>query len=334
MGTATSVADAPATSVEPNSSSAKPIGARGLWAIVLAGGEGIRLRPLTRIACGDERPKQYAALVDSRSLLRHTLDRVALGIPAERTVVVTKRQHSKYMPADLQGTPPFVLVQPEDRGTAAGVLLPTQWIHWRDPDAIVTVFPSDHYVTDEGAFMAHVSGVASFVAEHPHLCVLLGVPPTSADSGYGWIRPGARLGTVGGEPVHRVHQFWEKPSEYGAQAAYASGYLWNTFIVVARASTLLAAGRQLVPKLAQRLAVLEPFFGTTDEEWAMHQAFALAPRADFSRAILEVSSRFLAVARLPHVGWSDWGTPERVIQTLSAAGISPPWLRAVVAATS
>jgi len=112
------------------------------WAIVLAGGEDMRLRPLVRRVCGDERPKQYATLLGSASLLRRTLERVARAILPERTVVVTAWGHAGYIAHEFAGSlVPRVLVQPEDRGTAAGVLWPAHWIHCHEPDAVVVVFP-------------------------------------------------------------------------------------------------------------------------------------------------------------------------------------------------
>jgi len=138
-----------------------------LWGVILAGGEGIRLRPLTRVICGDERPKQYVRLTGSRSLLQQTLDRAALRIPAERTVVISVETQASYLAAAMPGHGASVLLQSANRGTAAGVLLPVHWIRSRAPGATVAVFPSDHLVLEEEAFMNQVAQAAAFVDENP-----------------------------------------------------------------------------------------------------------------------------------------------------------------------
>lgn len=297
------------------------------WAIVLAGGEGVRLRPLIRRVCGDERPKQYAALFGSRSLLGQTLERVALEIPRQRTVVVTHRAHAGYVAAEFDSSPrPRVLAQPEDRGTAAGLLFPAHWVSWQDPGAIIAAFPSDHFVLEAGLFMRHVMAVVSFVRRNPRWLVLLGARPTSPDTEYGWIEPGDPLGEIAAEPVATVRRFHEKPPEELARACFASGYLWNTFVLVGHVAALLELGRRCLPGLSDRLARIAPFAGTEDEPWAIRQAYALAPKANFSRAVLEACPASLVVSRLPRLTWSDWGTPERVLESLRRAGISPPWL--------
>jgi mannose-1-phosphate guanylyltransferase len=303
---------------------------RNLWAVVLAGGEGVRLRPLVRRVFGDERPKQYARLVGARSLLGDTLARTALAVPQERTVVVTHRGHATYLAAEFrEGESPTVLPQPYDRGTAAGVLYPACWIAWRDPEAIVAIFPSDHFILEERRFMDHVVGTAEQARRNPDRIVLLGARPTRPEPEYGWIEPGRPIAFIQDEPVCDVRAFWEKPSPERALRCFAEGHLWNTFVIVGAARTLVEAGRRHVPMLTRRLDRIGAFAGTPHETWATHQAYLLAPRANFSQDILQACPERLVVSRLPDLLWCDWGTPERVIESLRVAGITPPWMKAL-----
>lgn len=209
-----------------------------LWGVVLAGGGGVRLKALARRICGDDRPKQYVAVLGDRTLLRQTLDRVALGIPSVRTAVVTLRSHAPYFAEQWAGpAPPHMLVQPADRGTAAGILLPVHWIARQDPGATVAVFPSDHFVSEPAMFMAHIVQIAAWVDEHPDRLVLLGAYATGPEVEYGWIELGIPLDSTDDRRVWEVRRFWEKPSEEKARVCLEAGCLWNTFILVGKAAS-------------------------------------------------------------------------------------------------
>ncbi len=299
-----------------------------LWAIVLAGGEGVRLRSLARRVCGDERPKQYVPLLGARTLLRQTLDRVALEIPPSRTVVVTLRSHAGYFGEPFAGLAPRVLVQPADRGTAAGILFPAHLVSRLDPEAILAVFPSDHFVLEEEAFMTHVGYVAAWVNAHPDRLVLLGARATEAEVEYGWVEPGEVLHSTPDRPIWEVRGFWEKPSEDRARLCLATGCLWNTFVLVGKATAFLRAGRETLPETHDRLAQLSTYLGTADEACALHQAYALLATASFSRAVLEARPSCLAVSALPEVTWSDLGSPRRVFQVLGRTPGVPSWVDA------
>ena len=299
-------------------------GARSPWAVVLAGGEGVRLRPLVRRLFGDGRPKQFCALLGGRTLLRQTLDRVEATIPAERTLVVGLESHAGFLARELGERPrPTVLRQPQSRGTAAAVLLAAQWIEAHDPGATVVYFPSDHFVSEERTFMAQVAEVAGFVQREPQWIVLLGAQPDAAETEYGWIETGACVDCRVHWPLYRVVRFQEKPSREAAQALWRRGCLWNTLVFAASATALLAAGRECVPSLAARLTRLSPFWGSEHEQWAMRHAYALAPTASFSRCILEPCTRPLAVSKILAGTWCDLGSPERAIRTMTrVAGAS------------
>ena len=289
-----------------------------LWAIVLAGGEGTRLKPLVRRLCGEERPKQYATLTGSKSLLRQTLERVALQVAPSRIVVVTQASHARYLGAALAGFPGIqVLYQPADRGTAAGVLMPAHWIRARDPRATVAVLPADHFIIEETLFMRHVAQVAACARDHPDWLVLLGVAPTGPEPDHGWIEPGARLGWAGPGPVHRIRAFREPATPEAARELFTSGGLWDTSVLAASVGALIDAGLRSVPLLHDRLVRLGVFEGTQYESWALRQAYLFAPTADFSPAVLESSGLPLAVVESAPLTWCDLVTPERVARSLA-----------------
>ncbi|OGK82600.1 MAG: hypothetical protein A2X50_04795 [Candidatus Rokubacteria bacterium GWF2_70_14] len=298
----------------------------GVWGVVLAGGEGTRLLPLTRHIASDSCPKQFCALTGSRTLLRQTLDRIFPLVPPERTVVVGTRAHWGYLHRELPGPVPHRLVQPADRGTAPGILWPAHWVSWRDPEAVVAIFPSDHFVLQERAFLAYVRRAMRVVRERPELVVVLGLQPDGPEEEYGWIEPG--------EPVpeapecFRVRAFWEKPTAERARGLFRAGFLWNSLVLVARVNALVALGRAHLPDVTARLWRIGAFAGSEQEAWAVHQAYALMPSANFTRDVLTCGDRSLVVLPVCGILWSDLGTPDRVVRTLRRVGVSPPWLEA------
>jgi mannose-1-phosphate guanylyltransferase len=298
------------------------------WAVVLAGGKGMRLRGLTRHVYGEDRPKQYAVLTGGKSLLKQTLDRVRLCIPPERTVVITMAGQGGYMRAELrhEPRPPHVLEQPKDRGTAAAILLAAHWIQARDREASLMVLPSDHFVSDDSMFMDRVAEALEAIACHPEQIVLLGAEPSEPETDYGWIELGERLMENGATPLYRVRRFAEKPDQETADTLYKSGALWNTFVFGGSVAALVDAGHECLPLLHERLVGLDRFLRTEHERWAIAQAYEFAPRASFSRALLERCPEKLAAMRLADVGWCDLGTSRRVIRTLDELGIRPDWL--------
>jgi mannose-1-phosphate guanylyltransferase len=301
--------------------------AAGPWAVVLAGGEGMRLRSVTRAIVGDDRPKQYVPLISADSLLRQTMARAARLSPTARTLVVSQQRHADWLAADLGAhREPKLLLQPENRDTAAGIMLPAYWIAARDPDATVVVYPSDHFVLEEAAFMAHVAEVVAFVERQRDGIVLVGARAMEPDTEYGWIEPGDTVGATASGSISRVARFREKPTPQVTAMCLAREWLWNTFVMVAKASTLVSVADVLLPGLHRRLTAATPFLGTRREAWALEEAYASLPRQNFSEAVLQAGLPFLAVSALPPLTWSDLGTPQRLFKLLRILGISPAWM--------
>jgi mannose-1-phosphate guanylyltransferase len=286
-----------------------------VWSIVLGGAHGAGRRPPIHSPDAPERADD-----SQRSLLRRTLDRVRLAIAPQRTVVVTVKNQAGHLAEGLDGVPVRrVLVQPEDKGTAASILLPAHWIHWEDPDAIVTVFPSDRFVGDEPRLVKHVSDVVEVVRAQPGRLVLVGAPPTEPEPDYGWIEPGEIVSwSPAGDPISRVQQFWENPSALAARACLEKGWLWNTSVLVARASLLLELGRQFLAQLNERLSLIFPFKDTELESWALRQAYGLSQKMNFSRAVLEPCPSCLTVSRLPTLDEKDLEKRDAGTRSLAA----------------
>jgi mannose-1-phosphate guanylyltransferase len=183
---------------------------------------------------------------------------------------------------------------------------------------VVAVFPSDHYVSDDEIFMAHVDAAFDAVRACPDLTVLLGIRPDRPEIEYGWIEPGAPVVPLA-RPwpmlVSSVRRFWEKPRPKLAATLEARGCLWNSFVLVARVSVLTGLVRQTLPTVYETLAAARPAFDGAEETQAVREAYAALPAADFSREVLTKRPERLGVLPVRGVTWNDLGDPARVFAT-------------------
>ena len=278
------------------------------WAVVLAGGDGTRLRPLTRLIAEEGRPKQFCKLCGETSLLAQTRSRLAFAFAPDRTVFTVVQAHERFYSDELKSIPTSRLVaQPSNKGTTAAIISSLLRVIRLAGDPVIGFFPTDHHYARELRFVATVRLALKAVRFRPENIILLGAAADYPEVEYGWIEPGERLDCALTKSLHRVGRFWEKPPLHFARKLHESECLWNTFVMIGRASAFLKILKASVPGLLLDLL--------TDGE----AAYAGITPGDFSQQVLSVSSRQLDVLRMKNTGWSDLGTPERVRSAVAHA---------------
>lgn len=297
-----------------------------LWGIVLAGGEGERLKGFVREQFGSDLPKQFCAFFGRRTMLERTIRRARLLIPSERLVVIGTAHHQPHIFQSLGAERPgTLLLQPANRDTAPGILLPLIHILRKDPRALVAILPSDHFVLPGRRFMRAVAAAATYViGADTDAPVLLAVEPAWPEPEYGWIKPGEAVESHNRQTIRWINRFVEKPSREGAEVLMRDGWFWNTMVIVVRASALMTLMRTRLPDLAARFTLLQRSLGTVREQDAINDLYRGIPKINFSTSVLAERNAVSLVLPVKNVWWSDWGTKERILDTAMALGLSEP----------
>jgi mannose-1-phosphate guanylyltransferase len=290
-----------------------------MWAVLLAGGDGIRLRDLTVRIVGDDRPKQFCPIVGAETLLRQTRARLDPLFSGDRQVFVVSCAHERYYSKELaDAKESLVIAQPMNRGTAVGILAALVQIMQADPDAIVGFFPCDHHYSDDESFRSVVRSAIAGAEQFPESLVIVGAEAEHPETEYGWIEPGLAVMETQAKPLCRVNRFWEKPALPQARALLQSGCLWNTFVTIGSAATFLELLCSEVPDVVLSLAR-----ALADNDLA--STYARLPSVDFSRDVLAHQAKRLLVLRDSGSGWADLGSPARVLGLLARNVNQPAW---------
>ena len=251
---------------------------RDFWAVLLAGGDGVRLQDLTVRIVGEPRPKQFCPILGAESLLGQTRARLDPLFAGDRQVFVVSSAHERYYSKELaDAKDSLVNAQPMNRRTAVGMLAALVPILQADPDAIVGVFPCDHHYSDEESFRSVVKSAISGAERFPRSLIILGAQAEYEETEYGWIEPGLAVSQTATAPLCRVTRFWEKPALPVARTLLRRGCLWNTFVTLGSAATFLEMLCFVVPDV-----VVSMTHALADNDLA--PTYAQLPTVDFSRA--------------------------------------------------
>ncbi len=281
------------------------------FAVIMAGGGGTRLWPLSR----KKRPKQMLALFDERTLFQTAVDRVKDVFPPERILVVTVEEQARELKAQTPEIPPENFLQePAPRGTAPVVGLAAIAVRDRNPEGVMAILASDHYIGNEPFFRKLL--VAAHEAAEDDYLVTLGIEPTFPATGFGYIQSGDKVGIYQGLDTYNVLRFKEKPNKSQAVAMLASGdHSWNSGMFVWKAGLILEQFNRYMPDLARSLDEVNCCWGTPEQWELLEEIWPKIKPETIDYGIMEHASRVVVI---PATGleWSDVGSWDSLFEVL------------------
>ena len=281
------------------------------YAVIMAGGGGTRLWPVSR----KERPKQLLPLLGRETLFQSTVARLEKLFPPERILVVTVAAQAREMREQVPSIPEEnYLIEPAPRGTASVVALAAAVLKKRDPQAIMAVQTSDHFIRNVDLFHYLIS-TAFEVAEKGYL-VTLGITPTFPSTGYGYIQQGEALGGDYKYPVYEVKRFKEKPDEAAAQQFLRSGdHSWNSGMFVWRADSILGEIERQMPELFETVDKISSAWETPNRKEVIGRVWHDLKSQTIDYGIMENAEK-VAVLPAGGLGWSDVGSWDSLFEVL------------------
>lgn len=281
-----------------------------MYAVILAGGGGTRLWPLSR----PERPKPFLPLVGDDSLLQRTVRRIAPLVDPTDVFCVVDRRFGHFVREQAPGI--GLLVEPTGRNTAAAIALATAMID-RPEDEVMLVLPADHWIEREDDFISVLRtasddlATGAFGIDDP--LVTLGIEPDEPSTGYGYLRPDTMHGaTVGGLRAYPLLGFEEKPTEHRARELInLPGVAWNAGMFAWRRRAIRAALEKYTPLLM----LIEPFIGS---ELALAAAYDRISPISIDHAVMEgAAGDHRVVMAAMDVGWSDLGSWSALLRAIA-----------------
>lgn len=282
-----------------------------MYAVIMAGGGGTRLWPVSR----KDRPKQLLPLLGEETLFQSTVNRLTDVFPPEHILVVTVAEQASEMQKQAPAIPlENYLIEPAPRGTASVVGLAATILKKRDPEAVMAILPSDHFIRNRDLFH-YLLRTAFNIASHNYL-VTLGITPLHPSIAYGYIQQGELLEGDFRYPAYKVRRFKEKPDEKTAQEFLRSGdHSWNSGMFVWRADAILAEINKQMPALGEALNKISSAWNTPRHDEVMNALWPALEVETVDYAVMEKAER-VAVLPAGGLGWSDVGAWDSLFDVL------------------
>jgi mannose-1-phosphate guanylyltransferase len=273
------------------------------YAVIMAGGGGTRLWPVSR----KEKPKQLLSLLGKETLFQSTVARLEKLFPSERILIVTVAELAREMQEQVPSIPAEnYLIEPAPRGTASVVALAAAVLEKRDPQAIMAIQTSDHYIRNHDLF--HFLIRTAFDVAQKNYLVTLGITPTFPSTAYGYIQQGEPLDGDYKYPVYRVKRFKEKPDQDTAQQLMRSGdHSWNSGMFVWRADAILAEIKKRMPELFKAVKEISSAWDMPKQDEVLQEYWHDLKNQTIDYGIMEKADQ-VAVLPAGGLGWSDVGS--------------------------
>jgi mannose-1-phosphate guanylyltransferase len=272
------------------------------YAVIMAGGSGTRLWPLSR----ENTPKQALVLAGKRTMFQLAVDRLSPLFPPERVLVVTRAEHAAILKTQTPAVPAEnFIVEPEGRGTAPAIGLAAAHLRRKDPAAVMAVLTADHFIRGVAAFQQALSAAAQ-VARLGYL-VTLGIKPESPSTGFGYIQQGEPLAPAEGLPVFKLERFIEKPPLESAVRMVQSGdYTWNSGMFIWQVERIMEEFQKQMPGFNAQLEELSTFIGTPGYMEALARTWPKVARQTIDYGIMEGARQAAVIPA--SIGWMDVGS--------------------------